>query len=57
MNCKCWYCGSDLVWDNDFDLEDIEPCEIGESGIVSYLHCSNCNAEARFISRIKNKKE
>ena len=38
---RCWYCGGRLIWDNDFDYADV----YGEGkGIVTYLHCTNCEA-------------
>lgn len=41
---KCWYCSSDVIWQNDFTYEDYG-CE--GDGIVSVLICSSeeCNAE------------
>ena len=43
---NCWYCGSQLIWDNDFSLEDFG----GEGeGIVSVHHCSNCCAEVYWV--------
>lgn len=44
----CWYCGGFLVWDNDFDLDDVYP---GEQGTITYLHCSECDAEVTYVSR------
>lgn len=38
---KCWFCGSTLIWNNDFSFEDY--CLEGE-GIVTVLSCSGCNA-------------
>lgn len=44
MDCdrNCWYCGSKLIWDSDFNYDEV----FGEGeGIVTYLHCSKCGAE------------
>lgn len=47
---KCWYCGSELFWQSDFNYDEV----FGEGdGIVSYLTCSNleCGAEVEFSRR------
>ena len=45
---KCWYCGSPLIWDADFNYDEV----YGEgNGIVTYLHCSSCGAECEFSLR------
>ena len=38
---KCWHCQTELIWGGDHDFEDC--CMEGE-GIVSNLHCPNCEA-------------
>lgn len=38
---RCWFCGSLLIWDNDFSYEDYNT--EGE-GVVTVLHCSVCNS-------------
>lgn len=47
---ECWYCQQrTLVWQSDFNYDEI----FGEGeGIVSYLKCSNCGAEAEFSSKL-----
>jgi hypothetical protein len=40
----CWYCGGQLIWDSDFDMDEI----YGEEGIVTYLHCSDCGANVEY---------
>ena len=37
----CWYCGGELIWDCDYNYNEVY--DDGE-GIVTYLHCSNCGA-------------
>lgn len=39
---KCFRCGSELIWQNDYDSEDIGICY---DGITNVLMCSNedCN--------------
>lgn len=46
---KCWYCKSEVIWNSDYDLEDI----IGEEGILTSLQCSNdkCGASYECIVR------
>lgn len=44
---NCWYCGSRLIWQSDFNYDEIY--RDGE-GIVTYLKCSNleCGADIEF---------
>lgn len=45
IKMKCWYCGEEMIWDQDFDYDEV----YGEGkGIVTFLHCSNCGANAEF---------
>lgn len=45
---RCWYCGEKMIWDSDFNYDEV----YGEGeGIVTFLHCSNCDAECRFSLR------
>tara|TARA_R100000995_G_scaffold84504_1_gene63389 strand:- start:1033 stop:1242 length:210 start_codon:yes stop_codon:yes gene_type:complete len=44
----CWWCGGKLIWQSDFDKEDV----YGEGkGLVTYLQCSECNASVEYISQ------
>lgn len=46
----CWYCGSKLIWMNDYNYDEV----YGEGeGIVTYLLCSNkdCNAQVEYSKR------
>lgn len=43
----CWYCGGPLIWQNDYDLEDIED----EPGIYTELTCSKCGAFVTYTVR------
>jgi hypothetical protein len=39
---QCWHCKSELIWDSDFDAEQMDvDCE---RGIITSLHCPNCPA-------------
>lgn len=43
-----WYCGTEMIWQSDFNYDEI----YGEGeGIVSILTCPKCNAEAQFSIR------
>lgn len=47
---QCWYCGSKLIWNSDFNYDEI----YGEGeGIVTYLVCSNedCRAQVEYSLR------
>lgn len=51
---RCFICGHEtIVWDNDFDAQDLG---IEEEGIVSYFHCSKCGADYEVL-RIENEEE
>jgi len=39
----CWYCGGRVIWSCDYDPEGLGYDE-GTEGIVSHLHCMDCNA-------------
>ena len=44
----CWYCGAEMIWDSDFNYDEIH----GDGdGIVTFLHCSSCDAECMFSLR------
>lgn len=43
---KCWFCGSDLYWQNDFNYEDY--CIDDKQGIITVLSCSNNKCGAMF---------
>jgi hypothetical protein len=62
---KCWFCGAEMIWGNDFDYSDYG---LDGEGIVAFLSCSNpdCNATANFyldipddteVSKLPNKQE
>ena len=51
---NCWYCGSHMYWNSDFNYDEI--FEEGE-GVVSYLTCSGCGATAQFSLRIDEEDE
>ena len=54
MNIFCPYCGNNMVWQSDFNYDDV----FGEGeGVVSYYHCSNCDCEAEFSLRTDNEEE
>ena len=50
----CWYCGGLLVWQSDFNYDEIY--YEGE-GIVSFLECSNCGAVVEYSLRTDNPDE
>ena len=43
---ECFHCGQkSLVWDNDFNYEDMG---YEGDGIVHILHCTNCGCEVEY---------
>lgn len=45
---NCWYCGGTLIWQSDFNYDEIY--SEGE-GIVTFLTCKNCGAEVQYSLR------
>lgn len=50
---RCWYCGGQLIWQNDYDLEDIED----RPGIYTELVCSECGAFVTYTFREEEEDE
>ena len=52
---KCFICGCEcVIWDSDFDTEDVG---LMEEGIVSFFHCSECGADYQVIQIFENNEE
>lgn len=49
---KCWHCNSEVIWNCDYDLEDI----IGEEGVLTTLQCSNDECGASYECTVKQDK-
>ena len=50
----CWYCGGRLIWDSDFNYDEV----FGEGeGIATYLHCMDCGAEVQYSKRDDEEEE
>lgn len=47
---KCWFCNEELIWQNDFMLEDYG---YDGDGIIAMLSCPNCGAETFCVIRIE----
>lgn len=39
---KCFYCGTEVRWNNDYDAEDVN--EESEHEIISMYECDSCKA-------------
>ena len=39
---KCFFCNTEVRWNNDFDAEDVNP--ESEHNIISYYECDKCKA-------------
>lgn len=51
MRDVCWWCGGKLIWQSDFTKEEV----FGEGeGMVTYLTCSECNAEVQYTTGMRN---
>lgn len=41
----CWYCGGRLIWNSDFNYDEV----YGEGdGIVTFLRCMKCGADVTY---------
>ena len=50
---QCFHCLSySVIWDNDFNIEDMG---YEGDGIVQICHCTNCGAEIQYIVRTDEK--
>lgn len=48
MSPECYFCGEQMVYQNDWNYDDI----FGDGeGIVSVWSCPHCNSEAQFSLR------
>ncbi len=50
---KCFYCNSEVRWNNDFDTEDTYPDS--EHVIVSMYNCDECDTWYEVFSNRKEK--
>lgn len=44
--CRCWYCGGEVYWLNDWTPEDYG---YDREGIVTDLMCSDCGANIQYV--------
>lgn len=55
---KCIFCGHELVWQNDFDLEDVSSvAEKDDGGIASYYDCPHCGRSYEICDPTKEERE
>tara|TARA_R100001129_G_scaffold78231_1_gene53259 strand:- start:188 stop:352 length:165 start_codon:yes stop_codon:yes gene_type:complete len=53
---KCFFCNAEVIWNNDFDMEDIYPDS--DHNVVSYYQCNACDTEYEvFHDKKKEKNE
>ena len=48
----CWYCGGQLIWQSDFNYDEVHD---ERDGIVSFLTCSDCGAEVEYSQVFEDK--
>ena len=51
---KCFYCDTEVRWNNDYDAEDVN--EESEHEIISMYECDNCKAWYEVYTSKKEKK-
>lgn len=52
MANKCFNCGADLIWESDFNADEVG---YEEEGIVTFYTCPNCGADYQVFIPINNK--
>lgn len=45
----CWYCGGELIWQSDFNYDEIYG---NGEGVVSFLTCKKCGADIQYSLRV-----
>ena len=50
---KCFYCNSDVRWNNDYDTEDTYPDS--DHTIVSMYECDECHTWYEVFHQLKEK--
>lgn len=51
---RCWYCGGQLIWQSDFNYDEV----FGDGeGVVTYLMCTECGAEVQYAVRTDEEDE
>jgi len=50
---KCFYCNAEVIWQNDYDAEDVN--EESEYTIISMYDCKECNTWYEVYSHKKEK--
>ena len=51
---KCFYCNAEVIWQNDYDAEDVTP--ESEYTIISMYDCKECNTWYEVYSHKKEEK-
>jgi len=52
---RCFYCNAEVVWQNDYDAEDVTPDT--EYTIISMYDCKECNTWYEVYSHKKEDNE
>lgn len=47
---KCWFCRGTMIWQNDFEPQDIG---MAGEGIVAILTCSACDATSYCVKTVE----
>ena len=55
-NFYCYFCGGELVWDNDENLEAIGG-EEDDEGVVTFWHCKCCGRDYEIADPPKEERE
>lgn len=51
---RCFVCNTEVIWQNDFDAEDVG---YTEPGIIQYFTCPKCGAEYEVFEPFEKEEE
>ena len=55
---RCLFCGGELIWDSDANIEDVHcDAQDGDGGVATYYTCSKCGRSYEICDPIKEERE
>lgn len=52
---RCFACGGELIWENDWMKSELFGCDEDEDSVVNVLHCKDCGAEVYVVQATEDK--
>lgn len=54
---RCLFCGGELVWDSDFNLNEVRDADDDDNGVLSVYHSSVCGRDYEISDPVKSERE